>query len=93
MMRRIPTLAQLKPPVAVRHPQHRDFAPDTVEPDHAIHRRSLDRRLTLQLHTELEKERGRGREIVNDDADVVHPPDRHGWPPAVEGRALRALTG
>ena len=47
------------------------------EPDDAVHPTSLDCRLALQLQTEFDKERGRGREVVDNDADVVHPLDRH----------------
>ena len=70
-------LAQLEPAVAVRGPHHRDVASDAVEPDDAVHRASLDRRLALQLHAELDEERDGGLKVVDDDADVVDPQDRH----------------
>ena len=63
--------------MAVRGPHHGDVASDAVEPDDAVHPRSLDRRLALQLQAELDEERDRSLEVVDDDADVVHPQDRH----------------
>ena len=70
-------LRQLEPAVAVRGPQHGDVASDAVEPDDAVHQWSLDRRLAFQLQAELDKERRRGVEVVDNDGDVVHPQDRH----------------
>jgi hypothetical protein len=69
--------AQLDAAVAVRRPQHRDVASDTVEPDNAVDRKSLDCRLALELETKFDKERGRSLEIVDNDADVVHSQNRH----------------
>ena len=43
----------------------------------AIHPAALDRPLALQLESELDEKLSRGREVVNDDAHVVHPLDRH----------------
>ena len=63
--------------VAVRGLHDRDLDPDAVEPDDAVHPAALDRRLALQLESELDEELGRGREVVDHDADVVHPLDRH----------------
>ena len=63
--------------MAVRGLQHRDLRPDAVEPHDAIHPAALDRPPALQLESELDEELGRGREVVNHDADVVHPLDRH----------------
>jgi hypothetical protein len=37
----------------------------------------VDCRLALQLQTEFDEERGGSREVVDNDADVVHPLDRH----------------
>jgi hypothetical protein len=34
-------------------------------------------RLAFQLQTEFDEERGSSREVVDNDADVVHPLDRH----------------
>ena len=70
-------LRQLKPAVAVRGPQHCDVDSDVVEPDDAVHPTSLDWRLALQLQTKFDKERGSSLEVVDNDADVVHPLDRH----------------
>ena len=46
-------------------------------PTDTVHPGSLDRRLALQLHAELDKERDGRLEVVDDDADVVHPLNRH----------------
>jgi hypothetical protein len=70
-------LRQLEPAVAVRCPHHRDVDPDAVEPVDPVDRLSLDRRPALQLHAELDEERDRRLEVVDDDAHVVHPLDRH----------------
>ena len=51
--------------------------PDSVEPNHAIHEAALDRGLAFQLESELGEERHRAREVVDDDAHVVHPLKRH----------------
>ncbi len=63
--------------MAVRRPHHRDVASDAVEPDDAVHPRSLDGRLALQLQAKLDKERDRSLEVVDHDADIVHPQNRH----------------
>jgi hypothetical protein len=34
---------------------------------------ALDRPLALQLESEFDEELGRGREVVNDDPDVLQP--------------------
>jgi hypothetical protein len=52
------------------------------EPDDAVHPIALDRRLALQLESELNEERHRVREVVDDYAHVVHPLDCH----ALDGR-------
>src|SRR5258708_451252 len=70
-------LDQLKPAVAVRHPQHCDVVSDAVEPDAAVYPLSLDCHLALQLETEFDKERGSSLEVVANAADVVHPRKRH----------------
>src|SRR5467141_3534891 len=70
-------LDQLEPSVAVRGLHHRDLHPDALEPHHAVHPTALDRPLALQLESELDEERRRGREVVDHDADVVHALDRH----------------
>ena len=69
---------QLKPAVAVRGPYECDVDPDVVEPDDVVHPTSFDRRLSLQLHTKFDKERDGSLEVVDNDADVVHPLNRHG---------------
>jgi hypothetical protein len=38
---------------------------------------SLDCRLALQLLTKFDKQRGSSLEVVDNNADVVHPLDRH----------------
>ncbi len=63
--------------MAVRGLQHGDLRPDAVEPHDAVHPAALDRPLTLQLESEFDEELDCGREVVNHDADVVHPSDRH----------------
>ena len=75
--RRRVELGQLEPCVAVRGAHHRDVRADSVEPNHAIHEAALDRGLAFQLESELGKERHRRREVVDDDAHVVHPLKRH----------------
>jgi hypothetical protein len=70
-------LHQLHAAVATRSPQHCDVRSDIVEADHLIDRRSLDCRLALKLETKFDKERDRRGEVVDNDADVVHPPNRH----------------
>jgi hypothetical protein len=63
--------------MAVRSLHDRDFCPDAVEPHDAIDPPALDRPLALQLESELDEELSRGREVVNDDAHVVHSLDSH----------------
>jgi len=70
---------QLKPAVAVRGPHHRDVDSDAVEPIETVHPTSLDRRLALQVQTKFAKERNSSLKVVDDDAHVVHPLNRHGW--------------
>ena len=55
----------------------RAYTPEAV-PEETVDRRPLDRRLTLELHSEIEEERRDRREVLDDDADVVDPADRHG---------------
>src|SRR5215216_6004150 len=73
----IAKLRQLKLPVPIWGPHHNDVDLDTFEPVDAVHPLSLDRRLTLQLQTELGKESDSGCKVVDDDADVVQSLDRH----------------
>jgi hypothetical protein len=41
--------------------------------DDAVHPTSFDRRLALQLQTKFDKERDSSFEVVDNDADVIHP--------------------
>src|SRR5215204_7652983 len=84
-------LRQLDPAVAVRGSQHRDVASDTIEPDEAVHAWTLDCRLALQLQTKFDEEGDRSREVVDDDADVVHPFDHGGSPSSARGPAWPLL--
>src|SRR5436309_12029676 len=70
-------LRQLESSMAVRGLHHRDLRPDALEPHHAVHPTALDRPLALQLESELDEERRRGREVVDHDAHVLHALDRH----------------
>jgi hypothetical protein len=54
-----------------------DVDSDVVEPDDTVHPTSLDRRLALQLHTKFDKERNSSLKVVDNDAHVVHPLNRH----------------
>jgi hypothetical protein len=69
-------LHQLNAAVAVRGPHHCDVTSDVVEPDHLVCRRTLDCRLALQLEIKFDKERDRGGEVADNNADVVQPPNR-----------------
>src|SRR5215212_9509559 len=75
-------LVQLDPSVAVRSAHQREGSTDVVKADETIDRGAFDGRLTLQLHTELDKERLRSLKVVNHDEDIVHPPNRHGRSPS-----------
>jgi hypothetical protein len=46
-------------------------------PVDAVHRAAFDGPLALQLESEFDEELGCGLEVVNHDADVLHPLDRH----------------
>jgi len=70
-------LHQLEPAVAVGGLHHREVHPDVLEPHHAVDPTALDRPLALQLESEFDEERRRGREVVDHDAHVVHALDRH----------------
>ena len=63
--------------MVVRSPNRCDVDSDIVETDNAVYPRSLDCRLALQLQTEFKKERKSSLQVVHNDADVVHPLDRH----------------
>jgi hypothetical protein len=62
--------------VAVRSLQERKVRADALEPHNAVHSAALDRSIAFHLESELDEELSRGREVVNHDADVVHPLDR-----------------
>ena len=70
-------LRQLESSAAVRGLHDRDLCPDARKPHDAIHLAALDRPLALQLEAELDEKLSRRREVVNDDAHVVHPLDHH----------------
>src|SRR5919202_1110867 len=74
---RIAKLRQLEAAVPIWGAHHDDVDLDTFEPVDAVHPLSLDRRLTLQLQTELGKESDSGCKVVDDDADVVQSLDHH----------------
>jgi hypothetical protein len=65
-------LVQLEASVAVRRPHHCDVAPNALEPDDAVHPRSLDGRLALKLQTKFGKESDRRLEVVDNKEDIVH---------------------
>jgi hypothetical protein len=75
--RRLVEFRQLESSVAVRGLQDRDLCPDAVEPHDAVHPAALDRPLALQLESEFDEELSCGREVVNHDADVLHPLESH----------------
>ena len=68
---------QLESPVAVRGLQERDLCPDAFEPHDAVHPATLDWPFSLQFESKLDEELSCGPEVVNHDADVLHPLDRH----------------
>src|SRR5207244_4157666 len=72
-LRRPVELRQLKPAVAVRGPHHWDVDSDAVEPDDAVHPTSLNRRLALELQSKFRQESDTSCEVVDNNADVVHP--------------------
>src|ERR687891_229095 len=71
-------LDQLESSLAVRSLHHRNVIPDAFEPDDAVYPPAFDGHRALQLESELGEELGRRREVVDDDADVLHPLDGHG---------------
>jgi hypothetical protein len=79
----------LEATVAVRSPHHGDVDADTVEPGDAVHPTSLDCRLALRFQAELDKERESCREVVDDDAHVVHPLGRPASSRWIEGAPTR----
>jgi hypothetical protein len=63
--------------VAVRGPHQCDVAPDPVESDRAVRPEAFGLPLSFQLHAELSEERDSRVQVVDDDADVVHPLNSH----------------
>lgn len=68
---------QLKPRVAVRSPHHCDVEFLAVEPDNAVGPPSLDSHFALQLETQFDEEGDGACEVVDNNADIVHPLKRH----------------
>ena len=53
------------------------FRPYTLEPHDAVRPTTFDGPLALQHESEPDEELSRRCEIVNHDADVIHPLDSH----------------
>lgn len=70
-------LRQLEPAVTVRGPEHGDVTADAVESGALVGDEALDLRPAFQLHPEFHEERDSGIHALDDDADVVHPLNRH----------------
>jgi hypothetical protein len=51
--------------------------PDAVEPDGAVGPEAFDLALAFQFHAELGEECDGGVQVVDDDADVIHPLKGH----------------
>ena len=75
--RRRVKLRQFEAAVAIWRPHHGDVDSDIVESDDPVHPRPLNWGLALQLQSEFEEERNSSLKIADNDADVVHPLDRH----------------
>jgi hypothetical protein len=75
--RRRVELRQLEPSVAVRGLDDGDLRPDALEPHHAVQPTALDRPLALQLESEFDEESRCCREVVAEDAYVLHSVNRH----------------
>jgi hypothetical protein len=80
----IAKLRELKLPVPIWGPHHNDVDLDTLEPVDAVHPRALDRRLAFDRHAERGEKSDSGFKVVDYDADVVQPLDRH-VPSVAEG--------
>src|SRR6266436_5291200 len=52
-------------------------APDAVESDGAVRPKAFDLPLAFKLHADLGEERDSRVQVVDDDADVVHPLNGH----------------
>ena len=75
--RRREEAGKFEPPVAVRRSHHGDLDALVSQSSDAPSPLSFDRGLAFELEAELAKEGDRRREVVDDDAYVVHPLDRH----------------
>ena len=75
-------LHDLKLSAAVRRLHHRHLRLDAFEAVDAVHPGAFDRHLAPSLQAELDEELGRGREVVDHDADVFHSFESH----ALDGR-------
>jgi hypothetical protein len=87
-------LRQLESSVAVRSLHHRNVRPYALEPHDAVYPATFDCPLALQHESELDEELSGGCEVVNHNADVLHPLDTHtfdGKEPD-SGRACRAIV-
>ncbi len=67
---------QLDPAVAVRGPHEGEVRADAVQPDELVHPLTLDRCLALQFQAQFDEERDSSREILDHNADVIHPVDQ-----------------
>ena len=68
---------QLDPAVAVRGPHDGDVRSDAVQPDELVHPFTLDCCLAVQFQAQFDEERDSSREILDHNAGVIHPVDRH----------------
>ena len=63
--------------MAVRCPHDGDVRSDAVQPGKLVHPFTLDCCLALQFQAQFDEERDGSREILDHDADVIHPAVRH----------------
>jgi hypothetical protein len=63
--------------VAVRGPHDGDVRSDAVQSEEVVDPLTPDCCLALQLKAQFDEERDRSREILNHNAGVIHPVDRH----------------
>jgi hypothetical protein len=70
-------LHQLESSVALRCFHHREVHPYALEPHDAVHAATFDSPVALRLESELDEELNCGCEVVNPDADVLHPLESH----------------
>lgn len=69
---------ELEPAVAVRRAHHGDLDSLVAQPGHAPCPLSFHQGSPFELQAELAKELDRRCEVLDDDANVVHPFERHG---------------